>query len=278
MNENNLPNIDGEENTMPVNGENTEPEAVEEAADDVSFDEIVEEAEEFAGEVAGEEISEEAQEVFDYAVKETACKGGAGKIVAIVIVIIAVLAAAGYGVFKYMTRNPYNDMGYNNVSGRTIKDVAEQAGYASVEEFLAEYGLPADMPEDTDESAAYYSIPARKIAEMYGMDVASLKEMLGLGDDVTEDTPWGEAEGKATLGKYIGEENLDAFKEEYGLGEDVTADTLWSEVRNTVDKKTLEMQQEAQKAAESQNPDTPAVGDDVVESENADGAEEPAAE
>lgn len=278
MNENNLPNIDGEENTMPVNGENTEPEAVEEAADDVSFDEIVEEAEEFAGEVAGEEISEEAQEVFDYAVKETACKGGAGKIVAIVIVIIAVLAAAGYGVFKYMTRNPYNDMGYINVSGRTIKDVAEQAGYASVEEFLAEYGLPADMPEDTDESAAYYSIPARKIAEMYGMDVASLKEMLGLGDDVTEDTPWGEAEGKATLGKYIGEENLDAFKEEYGLGEDVTADTLWSEVRNTVDKKTLEMQQEAQKAAENQNPDTPAVGDDVVESENADGAEEPAAE
>lgn len=278
MNENNLPNIDGEENTMPVNGENTEPEAVEEAADDVSFDEIVEEAEELAGEVAGEEISEEAQEVFDYAVKETACRGGAGKTVAIVIVIIAVLAAAGYGVFKYMTRNPYNDMGYINVSGRTIKDVAEQAGYASVEEFLAEYGLPADMPEDTDESAAYYSIPARKIAEMYGMDVASLKEMLGLGDDVTEDTPWGEAEGKATLGKYIGEENLDAFKEEYGLGEDVTADTLWSEVRNTVDQKTLEMQQEAQKAAENQNPDTPAVGDDVVESENADGAEEPAAE
>ncbi len=185
-------------------------------------------------------------------------KGGAGKIVAIVIIVIAVIAAAGYGIMKYVNRNPYNAMGYVNISGRTIKEVSDTAGFNSVEEFLAQYGLPADMPEDTEEAAAYYNIPTSKIAEMYGMDLDALKQALGLGDDVTGDMTWGEAEGKAKLKDYVGEDNVESFKEEYGLGDDVTGETLWGEVRNAVDKKTLEKQKESEKA----NSNTGSAADD----------------
>ena len=108
------------------------------------------------------------------------------------------------------------------------------------------------------------------------MDVEGLKSMLGLGDDVTEETPWGEAEGKSPLSKYIGEDNLEAFKAEYGLGDDVTVDTLWGEIRNIVDSKTLadrkaQEQMDAEGGAE--------VPEEVPEEEPADeGTEEPTAE
>lgn len=132
---------------------------------------------------------------------------------------------------------------YINVSGKTIGEIAEQEGYANFSEFLAEYGLPADLPADTTEAEAYYNIPTGKIAEQLGIGLDELKESLGLGDDVTADTPWGEAEGKSPLRYYIGEEYLDDFKAEYGLGDEVTGDTLYGEVRNIVDQKTLEDQQ-----------------------------------
>ncbi len=279
MNENNLPNIDGEENTTPVE-ETTEEmveevaaeEVVEEAADDVleGAEEVLEET--FDEVFEDEDIIVDAEEIVDFA-NEVKTKGGAGKVVAIIVVIVAILAAAGFGVFKYLTRNPYNEMGYVNVSGRTVEEVATSVGM-TLDEFLADYGLPADMPADTEEAAAFYNIPVSKIAEMYGMDMATIKEMLGLGDDITENTPWGEAEGKSPLKKYVGEENLESFKAEYGLGEDVTGETLWGEVRNIVDQKTLEKQQ-----AEMEAEDAAAEGEDALEGEVAeDDAEEVPAE
>ena len=245
MNENNLPNIEGEENTIPA--EETVEEVVEEDVAEDIFDGAEEVLEETFDEVfEDEELPVDAEEIADFA-EEVKAKGGAGKIVAIIVVVVAILAAAVFGVYKYITRNPYNAMGYVNVSGRTIEEVAISAGM-TLEEFLADYSLPADMPADTEEAAAFYNIPVSKIAEMYGMDFATIKEMLGFGDDVTESTPWGEAEGKSPLSKYIGEDNLESFKAEYGFGDEVTGETLWGEIRNIVDQKTLE-KQEAEKAA-----------------------------
>lgn len=268
MNENNLPNIDGEENTAPIEDTNEVVDEIEAVEDEifVPVDEDAEPAE------PAEETSEPAA-FSDIAEPAEVKKGSGGKIAAIVIIIVAVLAIAAVCVYKIATRNPYNNMGYINVSGRTIGEVASQAGYNSVDEFLAEYGLPADMPEDTEESAAYYSIPVSKIAQMYGMEVADLKELLGLGDDVTDTTPWGEAEGKATLAKYIGEDNLDEFKQEYGLGDEITGETLWGEVRNIVDKKTLEAQKAAADAEKNNADNSTPVGDEDVSGDQADGGE-----
>lgn len=250
MNENNYPNIDGEENMAPA--EETVEEVVENVVEEDATADAIETAEEVVEDVfdeafEGEDIPVDAEQIVDF-VEEVKTKGGAGKVVAIVVVVVAILAAAGFGVFKYLTRNPYNEMGYVNISGRTIEDVATSAG-VTLDEFLAEYGLPADMPADTEETAAFYSIPTSKVAEMYGMDMATLKEMLGLGDDITENTPWGEAEGKSPLGKYIGEANLEQFKEMYGFGEEITAETTWGEIRNIVAKQDMEAQKKAEEEA-----------------------------
>lgn len=130
--------------------------------------------------------------------------------------------------------NPYNEMGYIDITGATIAEIAEENGM-ELQEFLEGYGLPSDMPGSTNETVAYYMMPLRTIAQMYGLDFDSLKAELGLGENVTEDTPWGVAIGELTLGQYVGAEFLDEFKAEYGFGDEVTLDTKWKDVRNTVD-------------------------------------------
>ena len=47
-----------------------------------------------------------------------------------------------------------------------------------VDEFLEQFDLPSDMPGNTTESAAYNCIPVSKMAEMYGMDFNTIKEVL----------------------------------------------------------------------------------------------------
>lgn len=220
----------------------------------------------FEQDEAPEEAEAEEAESFTEAPKKK--NGKTAAILSVVIVVIlAALIAVGY--FMISNRNPYNKLGYINTSGRTIGELANEIGFATLDEFLAEYSLPADMPADTEEAAAYYSIPVKKIVEMYGYgSIDELKEICGLGEDVTEDMPWGEAEGKIPLKNYIGEEGFEDFKQEFGFGEDITLETKWGEVRNIVDQKRLEMRLEAEK-------EQSAASGDVDEAEN---AQEPAAE
>lgn len=140
--------------------------------------------------------------------------------------------------------NPYNRMGYVDISGKTVQDIANTQGL-TLEAFLKLYKLPEDMPGNTTEAAAYYTIPAGIIAEMNGLDFAALKDGLKLPENVTEDTPWGEAEGGITVADYIGgEDKLAEFKEKYGLGDEVTGATTWKEVRNKVDTVTKKEREE----------------------------------
>lgn len=139
--------------------------------------------------------------------------------------------------------NPYNNLGYLNVSGRTMSDVAAEADMP-LDELLEKYHLPADLPPDTYESAAYNMIPFGVIIEMNGFTgmetVESAKRVLELPDWITYDTPWGEAIDEAPLRAYIGEEYLENFKAYYGLNDTVNGDTLFKEVRRIVDAKEKE--------------------------------------
>lgn len=169
--------------------------------------------------------------------------------------------------------NKYNNLGYINVSGRDLQQVAEDAG-KTVDEFKTEYGLPEDMKPNTDESAAYYMMPVSKMAEMNGLTVDQVKEMLKITDiEITDSTPWGEVEGEVTLANYIGEEKLDSFKEFYGLGEEVTAETKWKDVRNVVDKKALEDRLAEEKEAE--NKESTEGAENAESTENAETSAEP---
>lgn len=234
-------------------------EAAEAVAEEVTeTTEAVEEVAETAAEEVAE-VAENTEEVAEATAEAVAAYDTAkseekkplpvvpvvvGAIIAVLVIVLVVLGITiGPKVF-----NKYNREGYVDVSGRTIAEVAESAGmdYA---DFLEEYGLPADMPGNTSESAAYYTIPCSRMAAMYGMDFETMKSTLEFPDTITEDTTWGEAEGEVRLSVYVGEDNLDAFKEMYNLGDDVTGDTQWKEIRNTVDEYNRQQRIESEKAA-----------------------------
>lgn len=180
-------------------------------------------------------------------------------IIAAIVAILVVAAIAVAGVLVAKSSNKYNKLGYINISGRTLDQVAQDADM-TVDEFKAEYDLPEDMKGSTTESAAYYMIPTGTMAKMNGIEFSQLKEMLGLtdNDEITENTPWGEAEGEALLKDYVGESNIDSFKEYYELGDEITADTKWKDIRNIVDQKALD-ERLAQEAAEKENNEEPTV-------------------
>lgn len=230
-----------DENKNFDNLEETTEEAVE------TNEEIVEEAiEEVETEQTAAEVEPQADAI-EIAEPEEIKKGS--KIGVVIAVAAAVIVIAAAIITSMMETNKYNKLGYIDISGKTVQDIIDAQGM-ELSEFLEMYSLPADMPADTTESAAYYTIPTKKIAEMYGMDFDTLKTSLNIPDTVTEDTTWGEAEGEIALADYVGEDNLASFKEQYGLGDEVTGETKWKEIRTIVDTKQKEAR-EAQEAAEA---------------------------
>lgn len=138
-------------------------------------------------------------------------------------------------------RVKYGDPQYIDMQGITVKELAEESG-TELDVFLESYGLPEDMPACISASEAYYMIPVKNIAEIYNITFSELKELMGWGDDITEEMPWGEAQGETTVGNYVGEENISSFKSKYGFGDDVTSSTKWKEIRDTVDRYDKEEQ------------------------------------
>lgn len=242
--------------------ETTEEIVAEEAIEEVA-EEITEEAVEEATEVTEEAEAVEAEEAVEEATEEIVEEKQGSKKGAIIGVIVAVVIIALAVATSMMDFNKYNKMGYVDISGKTIQDIADSQNI-TLAEFLESYKLPADMPGDTIEAAAYYMIPAGVVAEMNGLDFATLKSMLKLPEDATEDTPWGDAEGGILLADYIGgADKVDAFKAQYGFGDEVTAETPWRELRNTVDTMTLE-QRKAEEAAAAQDAEAPVEDDAEV--------------
>lgn len=278
-------------------------ETVEEAVTEETTEEIIEETAE-AVEVADEEAVQEVTENSDEeaATEETEAEEGTvldgeavsdeeyvegelteaeeskknSKTAIISVVIAAVVLVAAVAVYFLIGRsNPYAK-DYVDVSGKTIEQIADESGLEFTE-FLEMYDLPEDMPKTTSENAAYYNIPAAKYAEMMGMDFASIKEILGWDDTITEETTIGDAFDKTTIGKRVGEDQVEAFKAEYELDDSITADTLWVEIRNIVDTK-LKEQTEAQKAEEeaAENADSDEAESAETEGESAEAPAEDA--
>lgn len=227
--------------------ENAEEEAVEAPVEEVA--EVVAEADAEADteNVLNAENDEPVVADFDWSVSQPAKKNN----LPIILIAAAILVIAAIVVlavkFSPVLFNKYNRLGYVDVSGRTVEQVADEQGM-DLDEFLEQFNLPEDMPGNTTESAAYNCIPVSTMVTMYGMEFDTMKEFLKFPDTVTEDTPWGEAIGEVTLGNYVGEDNLAEFKETYGLGDDVTVDTLWKEVRQTVDETSRQQRIESEKA------------------------------
>lgn len=226
-------NVNEEENTMQTSAAEEES-AVEQTQDGNNAEQMRESANN-VGDIARSAENIQFEEVVGTEPDRTADKKKLTKL--IVIVVAAVVVIAAVLVFAVNGKNWFNsyNKNYVDVTGRTAGEVADMSGMA-FSDFLEYYDLPENLPESTSEYATMYTIPAGTYAELFmGRDFADMAELAGWGDDVTEETPVGEAFDKITLNNYCGEENVESFKEEYGLGDDVTGDTLYGEVRHQVE-------------------------------------------
>lgn len=260
--------------------------AEENAVDEIS--ETVDIGEDEIGETVGidaEPVIDEIGENDAVDVTEAAvAAGNENKTVKVVVIsvcavlVAAIIVLAVIFVPKLFHRNPYNK--YIDTTGRTVGEIAKQSN-KELDEFLEQYGLPADMPADTNEASAFNAIPLGKVLEMYRYEnmstVDEAKSSLGLPDWVDENTPWGDAVGEAPLKNYVGEENLDLFLEHYGLQGTANGDTLYKDVRQTVDaadkkereeyEKQMEELQAQMEAQQSQPDETEAPADDQAQTE-----------
>ena len=168
LNEENNESVNNEEQT-PVETEETTAEQAEETAEtpaeteetlaetaetpvetEVSETAETEETPAVAEENTDVEVDEAvaaAQAAFENVQKDEQKKGGKGGLIAIIIaavivVAIVVVLAVKFGPSMF---NKYNRLGYVDVSGRTVAQVAEEQGM-DVDEFLEQFDLPSDMP------------------------------------------------------------------------------------------------------------------------------------
>ena len=307
MNEENK--FENEETTEEVVEETVEEvaeEAVEEVTED-AVEEVIEDTEETAENAEtfadySDELPEDAEDaayigaaegdiVFDEeALAEmealdgvkSSKKAGIIALSAVAVLVVAAIAVLYFMGYFGIWFNKYNKQ-YIDTTGRTIEEVAEMSGM-TVKEFLEEYDLPKNMPKNTYESAAFYTMPGEKAAEVYGMTFDDMKKQLQLPEDADPKAPWGEIEGEVTLSVYVGgDEYVDQIKEIYGLGDEVTGETKWKEIRPVIDAKQKEQREESERlAAEAEAKQNEESGDTAedgeAEDEAAESTEAPAAE
>lgn len=239
--------MDENKNEILEEGTESLPEEMEEVVE-----ETVEEAVEEITEEAEEEVEDSTEaekyidtgllldEVADLRMENEALKKTnktlKGILTAIVAVVVAVALVFG-GTKLYKTvYNSYNHMGYYNTSGLSLADVAE-LNDMTVEEVIDMLGIPEDVKPDTYYDVLEFLIPVSHMAEMYGIDVETMKEAFGFGEEITGSSTWGEALDTMTLLNYWGsEERVEEFKAEYGFGDEVTSETLWGEIRAKANK------------------------------------------
>ena len=158
----------------------------------------------------------------------------------IMATIATVMVVATLGVSA--ERNIYNEMDCINLSNETIQDYADAAGI-SLEEFKVMFGLPEDMPGDTNEAVALGYVPLKNLAETSNM---ALQEVIAFYKDgyigpeeVTGDTLTKDVDNFVTVGKFIGSTPIEEFREIFGFGTDVTESTPFKGLENIVKRRIL---------------------------------------
>lgn len=202
----------------------------------------------------------------------------AGGIAAIIIALVAILWYAGI-------INPY-EIGYVDVSGVTLEELADESGY-SLKEYKKVNGLSWLMPKSTNENAVKNNIKVKTTIAQSGMAFEDFKEYYGWGDNITENSTVGKALGETKLSVILGTKDMEedmanqtltSFKEFYGFGDEVTLDTLYKDVRVAIDKKTRETRIEQEKEAEKADDEESEDEDSEAKVETKDAEEEPESE
>jgi len=155
------------------------------------------------------------------------------------IIVAGILMATS--VCSNAQRNPYNEMDVINRSNGTIEDLANVRG-VSVEEFKKSWGLPEDMPADTNETIALEFVPLKYFATANGM---SVEEAVGgynmILEDVNENSLMKDIKDKLTVGdSFLGDDyGIDEFRSDLGIDIDINEDTPYRVVENYINRSIL---------------------------------------
>lgn len=295
---------------MEENNLNNNEELENQAEETEKIERVAEETE--YSEETAEEYAEESSEEYEEQAEEPAPKDPRKPLMIVIAVMaVVILALGGVLIWKVMPKNSaknsaknitnvqeyykyvraleateeeenkkneeantnrYNNFGYKNISGRTLGDIYEQAGYEeagiSFKAFLKMNALPEDMTKDIYMEVAQYLMPLYAAS----LDAETLAEEFNL-ESVTSDSgeKW-EIDMNMPLGlvldemtvlngcKFMGmDEDLDALKEKYGFGDEVTEETKWKEVRAKIEEVDMQEALEEEKAEEAEEQDMQAT-------------------
>lgn len=159
----------------------------------------------------------------------------------------------------------YNNLGYSNVSGMTIKDFCKEQG-VSFETLKAQYNLPDTLTEDVYFDVVQYILPVAA-----NIDPKMLKENFGVSEvevdgkkyPVTPDMPFGLVYDEIALFKLVGEDRFEDVKAQYGFGDEVTEETKMKDVRAKMEKKDTEDRLLEEKSAEEAKADEEALMEEL---------------
>ena len=160
------------------------------------------------------------------------------KKLALTLALVTTVTTLGVSAAK----NPYNEMDCINLSNKTIGDFA-YSGDIFVEDFKELYGLPEDMPEDTNEAVAMGYLTLEKFAKINNTSldevIAYYKDGYIGTEEITGKTLLKEVEGNVRLGKVLGSTSIDEFRLAFGFGADITEDTPYKAVENVIKRQML---------------------------------------
>ncbi len=160
------------------------------------------------------------------------------KKIALAVAVMSAVTTLGVNA----ARNPYNEMDCINLSNMTIGDYA-YAGDIFVEEFKEIYGLPEDMPEDTNEAIALGYIPLKNFAQINNTSLEEVIDFYKNGyigtEEITGDTLIKEVDNNVKLSKLLGETPIEEFRKAFGFGDDITEETPYKSIENVLKRAML---------------------------------------
>lgn len=178
--------------------------------------------------------------------------------IVIAAVILAVFGAGVYAVYPKISESIQNNSSNETQTLNTAGDAAKDKGM-KFDEFLENYGLGEDITKDTPLSDAISAMPLEKVALYNDTDIDTFRANNFIPDDVSNDMKWEDVMPLMPLKAAIGgEDTANQIISIYGLGDVLTPDTPWGEaepILNAAQEEIRKAQENAQ-AAQSENDST----------------------
>lgn len=191
-------------------------------------------------------------------------------IVAAVIAVFLIIGV--YATYGKISSGIEDKAILNGEKEATVAYLAKQANMTTQDylaQYGLELG--DTITEDTTESEMLDNMTIENYLK-YSGDTQTAEEVIegtGLTDKVTKDTLWKDFLPQVPAVSVLGEESFNSLKEQLGLGDEVNYDTTYGEMEELISRKTAEQSETSEENAESTETEN-AAAEGEAEAETAD--------